>query len=151
MTGRLGREPIVRETRSGMTMVTTSIAVAVNKPGDPSISQWFNVAAFGKLAELLAEHSKGAVITLSGTVTKSSYVHRDGDERENWNLTVDWILTAGEAPARSERPTKSPQQRQPQRSLNRSLYSAAHRSGRVPPSSVMADDQVDDLWREPAP
>jgi hypothetical protein len=72
-------------------------------------------------------------------------------ERENWNLTVDWILTA-EAPTRSERPAKSPRRRQPQQiiKLNRSLYSAAHRSGRVS-SSATVDDRVDDLRREPAP
>jgi single-strand DNA-binding protein len=135
MTGKIGSDPVLRSTKSGSPMVTTSILVAVNRPGDPPDSQWFGVAAFGALAELLGGFAKGDTIRVAGTVTKGSYTTRAGEERENWNLTVDWILTAGEVPARGERP-KSPQRRQPRQSSNRSFRPAFH------------DDSVEGLWRD---
>ena len=60
--GRMGRDPQTRQTKSGATMTTTSIAVDAtpgNHDGDQE-TVWFQVLAFGKVADTLTRHSDGS-------------------------------------------------------------------------------------------
>ena len=92
--GRLGGDPIERETRAGKLMVTASLAVNVARPGDDDDTQWFDVAAFGRQAEALARHAKGELLAVMGGLTRRKYTGRDGNERESWSLTAESILSA---------------------------------------------------------
>ncbi len=92
--GRLGADPVERETRSGKEMVTVSLAVSAGRPDADEETQWFNLIAFGRAAEALARHDKGDLIACMGPLYRNRYVARDGQAREGWSLTVEAILSA---------------------------------------------------------
>lgn len=92
--GRLGADPIARQTKNGKAMVTCSFAVNAARPGTEEITEWFSLAAFGKTAEALERHFKGDLLAASGELHKTKFVGRDGKERESWALTVAHIVSA---------------------------------------------------------
>ena len=92
--GRLGADPVERETRNGKTMVTASLAVSAGRPDADEETQWFNLIAFGRAAEALARHVKGDLVACMGALYRNRYTARDGQEREGWSLTVESIVSA---------------------------------------------------------
>ena len=92
--GRLGGDPVERETRSGKEMVTVSLAVNAGRADVGEETQWFNLVAFGRAAKDMMRHAKGDLVACMGAVTKSRYTARDGQERESWSLNVDAIVSA---------------------------------------------------------
>ena len=98
--GRLGADPVERETRNGKAMVTASLAVSAGRPDADEETQWFNLIAFGRAAKDLARHTKGDLVACMGGLTKNRYTAHTGQEREGWSLTVDAIVSA-----RTVRPT----------------------------------------------
>jgi single-strand DNA-binding protein len=144
--GRLGSDPAQRETRGGKTMVTTTLAVNVAKPGDDPVTEWVNLVGFGTVGELLARHAKGDLITVMGPMTKSTFTARDGEERSNWGLLVESILSA--RTARNERPRERRNTSPSTRSRStRSLYSAPRQSRRTSVPDLPGD-RVDDLYAQ---
>jgi single-stranded DNA-binding protein len=109
ISGRLGSDPVQRTTKSGTAMVTAAIVVTLNRPGEPAISEWFKLVAFGQAAELLVERVKGDTVIVSGVVTKSAYTARDGTEKQQWSGNIDGVVLSirAAAPPRSERPPKA--------------------------------------------
>ena len=130
--GRLGADPIERQTRTGNSMTTASIAVDAGR-GDETATEWFNVVAFGKAAELLAQHMKGDLLDLHGQLYRNSFTGKDGVERTNWSTTVESIISARRPPSGKRLPVAP--------------YAAQQRPLRgLPPAAPVADDRVNDLW-----
>ena len=87
--GNLGRDPEMRYTPSGQAV--TQFTVAVNRswrdPKDPNgewkeETEWHNIVAFEKLAEICAEHlRKGAKVYVEGRL-KTEKWEKDGQERK---------------------------------------------------------------------
>ena len=98
--GRLGADPVERETKNGSLMVTGSLAVSAGRPDADEETQWFNLIAFGRVAETLARHVKGELLAAMGPLYRSRFTGRDGQEREGWSLTVESVVSA-----RTVRPT----------------------------------------------
>ncbi len=92
--GRLGADPVERETKNGKAMVTVSLAVSAGRPDADEETQWFNLIAFGRAAKDLARHAKGDLVGCMGIVTKNRYTTRDGQERESWSVNVDAVVSA---------------------------------------------------------
>ncbi len=92
--GRIGADPVERETRTGKMMVTCSLAVSAGRPDAGEETQWFNLVAFGRAGEDLMRHVKGDLIGCMGGLTKNHYTARDGQEREGWSLNVESIVSA---------------------------------------------------------
>ncbi len=92
--GRLGADPVERETRNGKEMVTVSLAVNAGRPDVGEETQWFNLVAFGRAAKDMMRHAKGDLIGCMGTLHQSRYTARDGQERISWSLTIESILSA---------------------------------------------------------
>ena len=92
--GRLGSDPIERETKNGSAMATSSLAVNAARHGDDEATVWFSLAAFGKQAETLLRHSKGDLIAVMGDLHKTHFTGRDGTDRESWSLTAQSIISA---------------------------------------------------------
>ncbi len=92
--GRLGAEPVERETRNGKEMVTVSLAVNAGRPDVGEETQWFNLVAFGRAAKDMMRHGKGDLVACMGGLTKNRYTARDGQEREGWSLNVESIVSA---------------------------------------------------------
>ncbi len=90
--GRLGGDPVQRETRNAM--VTASLAVNVARTNADEITSWFSLAAFGKTGEALLRHHKGDLLAAMGTLTRRQYTDRNGVDREGWALTCEQIVSA---------------------------------------------------------
>ncbi len=106
--GRLGGDPVERETRNGKAMVTGSLAVNAGRPDADEETVWFSLAAFGRTADALARHAKGDLLATMGALHRTRFTGRDGQERENWSLTVDSIMSA-----RTVRPSGGRKRAQP--------------------------------------
>ena len=92
--GRLGGNPIERQTKNGKVMVTATVAVDAVRHGADADTAWFNLVAFGRAAEALARHLKGDLIGCMDDLYQNRYTARDGQEREGWSLTVESIVSA---------------------------------------------------------
>ena len=92
--GRLGADPVERETRNGKTMVTASLAVSAGRPDAGEETVWFSLAAFGRTAEALVRHGKGDLLAAMGPLYRSRFTGRDGTERKGWSLTVEAVMSA---------------------------------------------------------
>jgi len=112
--GRLGGDPVERTTRKDNLMVTASLAVNAARHGEPEITEWINVAAFGRAADALLRHSKGDLVAAMGPLVRQRWTGGDGNPREGWALTAESIVSArtvrpgGNRKPAEERPDASP-------------------------------------------
>ena len=92
--GRLGADPVERQTKNGKAMVTATVAVDAARHGADADTAWFNLVAFGRAAKDLMRHQKGDLVACMGALTKNRYTAHDGQEREGWSLNVESIVSA---------------------------------------------------------
>ena len=84
--GRLGRDPKPITTRTGKAMAVASLAVTVSLREDGETvdaTQWVNITAFGKVADDLARHSKGEMLSVIGRAQLNRYRPQDGATRDD--------------------------------------------------------------------
>jgi|TARA_R100000479_G_scaffold43626_2_gene19986 single-strand DNA-binding protein len=105
ITGNVGNDPEIKKLDSGMTIAKMSIAVNEFKK-DKDTGQreksttWFNIVAFGKLAELVQAYvKKGKKILVIGKVSIREYIGEDGVKRyftETIADEIEFLSTAKE-------------------------------------------------------
>ena len=87
LVGRLVRDPELKYGKDGKAILKNSIAVNRNKEQ----SDFINIVAFGKTAELIAEyHEKGDLIALSGAIWTGSY-EKEGVKVYTFEVCVNQI------------------------------------------------------------
>ena len=64
--GRLGADPVERQTKNGKAMVTATVAVDAARHGADADTAWFNLVAFGRAAKDLMRHQKGDLVACMG-------------------------------------------------------------------------------------
>ena len=75
--GRLGADPVTRQTSNGNQMATGSLAVTLPSRQDDE-TEWFNLIAFGRVAETLVGQLYAMVITYLSTCgrwCRQSHIH----------------------------------------------------------------------------
>jgi len=88
--GRLGRDPTNINTKSGTAMTTAPVAVTLDNE-----TLWVRVIGFAKVADALARHVKGEMISASGRVQLSKWTDQTtGQTRENLELIADTVISA---------------------------------------------------------
>jgi single-strand DNA-binding protein len=97
---RLARDPEQRTTKSGKPMTAVRVAVEVGKDAEDQQTLWCDILAFGRNADELARLSKGAIVSAIGRMTRSTWTDRDGNEREQWALVADGLLSTKTPPPR---------------------------------------------------
>ncbi|BCX88505.1 single-strand DNA-binding protein [Methylomarinovum tepidoasis] len=93
--GRLGRDPETRITSTGKTMATCSVAVDVtahNAEADETI--WIRLVAFRRLADQLARHRQGDMVSAFGRLVLNRWIGRDGEERTGWEMVANDLVSA---------------------------------------------------------
>lgn len=106
LVGRLGRDP---ESRTYEDNPVCSMAVAVNrKAKGEEVTDWFNVTAWGKLAELCGKYlSKGREVVVVGGFEPRFY-EKDGEKRISLDVRANEIQFLGEAKTEAtQTPTSS--------------------------------------------
>ena len=102
LIGNLGNEPEVRVTEKGRKWVRFSMAThAIYRDAQGSKkkdTQWHNLVAWGKLAELAEKYlQKGKEIAVEGKLVNRSYMDKEGIKRYVTEIAVTDVLLLGSA------------------------------------------------------
>ena len=90
--GRLGRDPEIKQTKSGSNMCSMSVAVDSGF-GNNKTTTWYRVSAFGKNAESSAKYlKKGSLICASGDLAVNEFEGKDGTTKLSLDITADKIV-----------------------------------------------------------
>ena len=100
LIGNLGKDPEVRQLDSGKTVASFSMATTSryrNQSGDLiSDTQWHNIVAWGKKAELVQQYlSKGKEVAVEGKLLHRSYDDKNGDKKCITVIVMEVILMLG--------------------------------------------------------
>ena len=92
IVGRLGQDPEVRMTPSGIAVASLSVGVSEKWTGKDGQKQertdWFRVTAWQKLAEICGKYlKKGSLVMFVGKMQQSSY-EKDGQKVYKWELVA---------------------------------------------------------------
>ncbi|MGB0886492.1 MAG: single-stranded DNA-binding protein [Vicingaceae bacterium] len=100
LIGNLGMSPEIKNLESGKKLAKFSIATNEsyrNAKGDKiEDTQWHNVVAWGKTAEIIEKYlQKGSEVALEGKLTSRSYDDKDGNKRYVTEIIASEILMLG--------------------------------------------------------
>jgi single-strand DNA-binding protein len=89
--GNLGRPPEMFDAKSGMKIARFSVADSYRKDKEsPEITTWFNVVAFGKVAEGCASLDKGQRVIVEGRLQEEEY-EKDGQKKKVIKLLANSV------------------------------------------------------------
>jgi len=112
IVGRLGRDPEVKTTNSGMTIATLAVATddREKKGGEwVKVTDWHQVVVFGQQAEFIGEFGrKGAVVAVEGRMKMEKYVGKDGVEKMSFKILADRVELHGSREASAGVPASRP-------------------------------------------
>jgi single-strand DNA-binding protein len=99
--GRLGRDPEMRYTPSGKPVTTFSVAVSRNwntSDGERrSETEWFNVVAWGNLAEICKEYlTKGYQVYIEGRLQTRHWDDDKGNRRNSVEIVANEMIILSE-------------------------------------------------------
>jgi single-strand DNA-binding protein len=78
LTGRLTRDPVLRQTKSGLPV--TTIRIAVNS--ENAETTFHDVVVWKRTAEVVCEYlKKGRLVEVTGRAQERTWTDRDGNER----------------------------------------------------------------------
>jgi len=93
LMGRLVRDPDLRKTNSGVSVVNFTVAVDRDFKGgdkDKAEADFINCIAWRNTADFIAKYfAKGRMIVVSGALRTSSYTNKDGNKISKTEVEVD--------------------------------------------------------------
>ena len=104
LIGNLGRDPEIRTTQSGTKLAKFSIAVT-----ERDETEWFNVVAFNKSAEIVERYlKKGNAVLVEGAFKSNTWTTKEGMKRTDWEVKANNIrLMPKSSPAKSSPPLET--------------------------------------------
>ena len=114
IVGRLGRDPEVRTTQSGMAVCNLAVATddREKRGGEwVKVTDWHQVVCFGNDAEFAGKYlTKGSSVAVEGKAKRRKYTDKNGAERESFEIVADRVEAVGSRPfeqGASPRPAQS--------------------------------------------
>ncbi len=106
LIGNLGKDPELRRTQSGSSVVSFSLATTerwTDKNGaKQDKTEWHNIVAWGKLADLANQYlKKGRSAYIEGRITTNSWDDKDGNKRYRTEIVANQIQFLGSPGASS--------------------------------------------------
>lgn len=100
LIGNVGSEPEITNLESGKKVAKFSIATNEfykdSKGEKQQDTQWHNVVAWGKIAEIVEKYvGKGKEVALEGKLTSRSYETKEGEKRYVTEVVANEILLLG--------------------------------------------------------
>jgi single-strand DNA-binding protein len=100
LIGNLGRDPELRRTPQGSSVASFSLATTerrTDRNGQrQEYTEWHNVVAWGKLAELVNQYlKKGRTAYVEGRIATRSWDDRDGNKRYRTEIVANTIQFLG--------------------------------------------------------
>lgn len=90
LVGRLTADPELKQTQSGISV--TSFSIAVDRPGSQDTTDFIPVVAWRQNGEFVAKYCrKGQRIGLTGKLTSRKYEDRDGNKRTAYEVVADRV------------------------------------------------------------
>jgi single-strand DNA-binding protein len=97
IVGRLGQDPELRYFEAGT--CKSRFSLAVDRPGgsrENKTTDWFNIEAWGKLAEFSGEYlKKGMMVSVQGSIEVDVWTDQTGNPRENPSIRASAINFVG--------------------------------------------------------
>lgn len=99
--GQLGRDPEMRYTPSGRPVTTFNVATTRSwnsSDGERhSETEWFNVVAWGSLAEICKQHLvKGQQVYIEGRLQTRVWEDNSGNKRSSTEIVANEMIVLGE-------------------------------------------------------
>ncbi len=105
--GNLGKDPESKSTDSGLNICRFSVAVT-EKIKDNEHTEWFDITAFGKLAEIAGRYlAKGKQVYVEGRLETRKYEDKNGQERYKTSVIAREIIFLGAPQHKDEMPPQS--------------------------------------------
>lgn len=100
LIGNLGNAPEIKETSGGRKVAKFAMATneSYRNPKGEKVTetQWHNLVAWGKLADLAEQYlSKGSEIAIEGKLTHRDYLDQQGVKRYITEIQINEILLLG--------------------------------------------------------
>ena len=100
LIGNLGKVPEIKNTESGKKLAKFSVAtneVYTNNKGEKvKETQWHNLVAWGKLAEIAEKYlDKGSEVVIEGKIITKDYLDKDGNKKYTTEIQVNEMLMMG--------------------------------------------------------
>jgi single-strand DNA-binding protein len=100
LIGNLGNDPEIINLESGKKLAKITIATNETYKNDQgekiTDTQWHNVIAWGKTAELIEKYvTKGKEIVIEGKLTHRSYEDKNGDKKYMTEVVASELLLIG--------------------------------------------------------
>ncbi|MBI2841942.1 MAG: single-stranded DNA-binding protein [Armatimonadetes bacterium] len=92
LIGRIGRDPELRYTPSGIAVASFSLAVnrRFKSQSGEEETDWFNIVAWKQNAEFAANYlTKGRLIAVQGRLQSRNWVAQDGTKRNTVEVVAD--------------------------------------------------------------
>ncbi len=100
LIGHVGNQPDIRNTENGKKLARFSVAtneVYRNTKGDKvTETQWHNLVAWGKVAELAEKYlGKGSEVAIEGKLINRNYTDKEGNKKYVTEVQVNEVLLLG--------------------------------------------------------
>jgi single-strand DNA-binding protein len=97
LIGRIGQKPELITTNTGKLVCSFSLATSdsyKNDKGDKvEQTEWHNIVAFGKVAELITKYlEKGSRLLLQGKLQTRQYQTKEGENKYRTEIIADEVL-----------------------------------------------------------
>jgi len=93
LVGRLTRDPELRATPDGISVVRFTLAVDRGmRAGEERQTDFFDIVAFRQLADTVANYmTKGKLVLVEGKLQTRSYTDREGNRRKAYEVVADTV------------------------------------------------------------
>jgi single-strand DNA-binding protein len=108
LIGHVGNQPDIRNTENGKKLARFSVAtneVYRNAKGDKiTETQWHNLVAWGKVAELAEKYlGKGSEVAIEGKLINRNYTDKEGNKKYVTEVQVNEVLLLGSSRSSNRR------------------------------------------------
>ena len=114
LVGRLTRDPELRATPDGISVVRFTLAVDRGmRAGEERQTDFFDIVAFRQLADNVANYvTKGRLVLVEGKLQTRSYTDREGNRRKAYEVIADTVrflerIREGEPEADADMPASA--------------------------------------------
>ena len=109
LVGRVGREPDVRQTSTGLKILNLSLATSKKIRGEEQ-TQWHRVTMYDKVAEIAAQYvRKGTLLYVEGEIKYGKYTNKDNIEQNTTDI-VAYQMQILTRPSVGEEPQRHPEE-----------------------------------------
>lgn len=93
LLGRLAADPELKQTNSGLSVTSFSIAVdRKGTKGENKITDWIDIVAWRNTAEFICKYfQKGSPITVEGNIQTRTWEDRDGKKHKAVEVIADYV------------------------------------------------------------